>query len=221
MTSLAWPKVGSIHALALRLTTLDQTGAPVVGAKKAFVSKSLTKITFTPTYTEGQKIEEKNGADQVCVTYQAARSLTGGTCKIEVCSPDPELESILAGYGILVNSVADVVGGASPAIGTDPLPYGVSIEAWSRAILDGAENPALPYIRWVLPRGKGFSVDERVAENAAMKPTYSGTLEQNSAWGNGGFNDWDYASTKLWQYALDEAADFPATVGLVTVPAAV
>lgn len=217
MTNAPWPKVGSIHAIAARFTALDQTGAPVVGAKKAFVSFSLLKMSFAPAYTDGQKIEIKNGADAVCVTYQGTRKLTSATGKLSVCSPDPELEQLLAGNGLLVNGAGDSVGGAAPAIGTDPTPYGVSVELWTRAILDGAENPGLPYIRWVLPRAK-WSLDEQTAENDAMQPAYTGTFSQNTLWGNGGFDDWDYASTKLWQYALDDASNLPAVAGYITVP---
>jgi hypothetical protein len=217
MTSLAWPRVGSIHAIALRLSTLDATGAPVVGAKKAFVSLSPTKFSFASVYADGSKIEQKNGADQICVTYQGPRSLTGATGKLEVCSPDPELEQLLTGAGVLVNSAADVVGGSSPAVGTDPTPYGASLELWTRAILNGAVYPTLPYIRWVFGCGK-FSPEERTAENANMSPSYSGVFTENTNLGNGAFDDWDYASNKLYQYALDTSAHLPTTAGYVTVP---
>jgi hypothetical protein len=217
MANAPWPRVGSIHAVAIRLTRLAQTGAPIVGAKNAFVSHSLVKLSFAPVYTEGQKIEEKNGADGVCVTFQGSRKLSGGTVKLEVCSPDPELEEILAGNTLFVDGTGNAVGGAWPAIGADPTPNGVSVEMWTHAIDAGSLYAGFPYIRWVLGRAK-FSPDEQAAENAAMKPAYSGTLEQNPNWGNGAFNDWDQASTKLVQYALDTEAHFPATPGYITVP---
>jgi hypothetical protein len=215
MVNAAFPKVGSIHAIAIRLTRLSQTGAPMVGAKNAFVSKALTKMSWSPTYKDPENIEETNGAGDICLTYKGDRKLTGADSKLEVCSPDPELEDILAGWGVLLNTAGDVVGGKAPAIGSSPNPYGSSIELWTRAVLNGSELAVTPYIRWVFTRGR-WTQDERTAENAAMKPAYSGLLEENPSWGNGAFDDWDYASDRYVQYALDSA--LPTGNGYVTVP---
>lgn len=211
-----WDGAGAIHAVRTRITKLDATGAPLVGTSSKLVSSALTKVSFTPQKSEGDEIEQKNGGGELCLYYKAPDTLKAIEIKIEVCSPDPELEQLLAG-GTVITDATNPVGYAAPEIGVDPTPYGVSVEVWSRAIIDGAQATNLPWIHWVFPRER-LSQDERTIENAAMLPAYTGTGQQNPAWGTGPDDDWTYESSRLWQWA--RVAALPAvTDGLAEVVA--
>lgn len=91
----------SVQGVALRVTSLDATGAPIVGANNSFVTNAFMSLGFTPEYTEGDEIEEKAADGSVCVYYQAPDVLKRVTTNLAICSPDPELTAILIGGTIL------------------------------------------------------------------------------------------------------------------------
>ena len=109
------------------------------------------------------------------------------------------------------------IGYRAPEVGGDPLPNGVSVELWSRAVTDGAFADDLPYIHWVLPRTFLRPSDNlTLSGSAAMTPTFEGYSNQNANWGDGPEGDWEYGSDRVWQYArVATVPDF--TRGPVTV----
>lgn len=117
-------------------------------------------------------------------------SLTGGvapTVTITTGTPGSSLTAI--GY-------------RAPEVGGDPLPNGVSIELWSRAVQEGAYASELPYIHWVLARAHVRPSDNlNLSGEDAMTPTFEGFSTQNKNWGSGPEGDWPYGSDRVWQYA--------------------
>lgn len=303
-----YDSAGSVYAIGTRFTRLDDTGAPLVGAGNAYVSKALVTVGIGLEYEDGEEVIQRNGAGQICVSYRAPDALKRGTISdLNFCSPDPWVKSFLIGgtvitraatsevqtvtitgtptggdftltfdgettAGIAYNAVASAVqsalealsnlapgevtvsggpgpdtpytvtfddaignvpqmtadgggltGGSSPnvtvttgtpgsnltaigyrapEVGGDPLPNGVSVEFWSRAVVDGAWANELPYIHWVVPRARLRLADAMTlgAENA-LTPSFSGTSDQNKNWGDGPEGDWEYGSDRVWQYA--------------------
>lgn len=109
------------------------------------------------------------------------------------------------------------IGYRAPEVGEDPLPNGVSVELWSRAVVDGAFATELPYIHWVIPRARlRLSDTLSLGAEDAMTPTFEGYEIQNPNWGDGPEGDWPYASDRVWQYArVATVPDF--TRGPITV----
>lgn len=94
------------------------------------------------------------------------------------------------------------IGYRAPEVGGDPLPNGVSVELWSRAVVDGAFATDLPYIHWVIPRARlRLSDNLTLGAEDAMTPTFEGYEIQNPNWGDGPEGDWAYGSDRVWQYA--------------------
>jgi hypothetical protein len=128
-------------------------------------------------------------------------------------------------------SGAAVNGYAYPAVGADPNPNGISLEAWSRNIAQpgtpgypaGQQIGQAPYVRIVFPMIRGLRKANRMIDGNPMDSTFEGGYAvENSQWGNGPFNDWLYASDRAVQMAYDVAANVPtAGVGRVAVPAQV
>lgn len=109
------------------------------------------------------------------------------------------------------------IGYRAPEVGSDPMPNGVSVEMWSRAVVDGAFASDLPYIHWVLARAFLRPSDTlSLSGEDAMTPTFEGFTNQNANWGDGPEGDWPYQSDRVWQYARVAAVpDF--TRGAFTV----
>lgn len=197
-----WDGAGAIHAVRLRLTKLGAAGAPLVGAGNLLVSNALVRFGFTPQYSEGQELEQRNGADELCLYYKAPRTLKAMTGSLQICSPDPQLEEFLAG-GVVLMDATDVVGYAAPEVGVNATPNGVSVEVWSRFIIDGDQAATDPWMHWLFPRMR-FTPDEKALENAAQLPTFAGEGRTNAGWGTGPLADWTHTSDRLWQWVRED-----------------
>lgn len=213
---MAYDGAASIYAVRLRVARLNSAGETPASAASMYVTDSLVRIEFTPEYDSSTEITRKNGNGDLCVNVPAKRRLKQITIgALVICTNDPELEELLAGGTILTNSGA-TVGYQSPAIGQDATPNGVSIEAWSRAIIGGAPAATNPFIRWVFPRVYLSPGATALEENAA-DPSFSGYANENPSWGNGPANDWTFDSGRAYQRA--RVATLPAvTAGVVAVP---
>jgi hypothetical protein len=209
---------GSVYALGMRLTKLTATGGFAAGAGAMLVSDALVKIDFHLDYRDGENIERINGAGRVCLSHQAPPQVKGLIVdSIEICSEDPLLEEFLSGGTVFVNETLDPIGYQAPQVGSDPMPYGVSVEAWSAAILDAAYAPDLPYMHWVFPR-LFLKQSGRTLENAALAPAFEGTGNQNPAWGDGPANDFDQDSGGVYQWVRTAAIPAP-TAGTIAITA--
>lgn len=141
----------------------------------------------------------------VPVMTLVTNSLTGGT------APTVTITTGTTGSNLTA------IGYRAPEVGGDPLPNGVSVELWSRALTDGAFASDLPYIHWVLPRTFLRPSDTlSLSGEEAMTPTFEGWGNQNQNWGDGPEGDWPYGSDRVWQYSrVATAPDF--TRGPITV----
>lgn len=201
-----WDGAGSIYAVRARLTRLDDTGAPLVGLKSQIVTDALIKSSFTPTLEAGDEISVKNGQGELCVYFLAPSTVKSMDFELDLCTPDPEAQEMLSGGTVLVDG-EDSIGYAAPEVGTIALPNGVSVELWSRAVLNASFAATLPYIHWVFPQ-LFLTQDQATLENDAMQPVFKGNGQQNPGWGTGPDGDWEHESGRLWQW-VREAGPLP------------
>lgn len=208
---------GSVFALGIRAVRLDATGAPLPGADSAYVTDNLVKIGFTLTMRDGPEVEKLNGVGRACLYYQAPPSVKRLEIdSLEVCYPDPELDEFLAG-GDLLADATHTVGYAAPEVGTIPNVNGIAIEAWSHAVTDEGLDPDFPYIRWLFPR-EWLSMQGREMTTDPMASEFKGYGQQNPNYGTGAWSDWEFESSRVFQYY--HTADIPdlSANGLVAVP---
>lgn len=204
-----------VYALYLRVCRLNPDGTPKVGTGNLFTTDGLVSIAFGLEYTEGEEIEKKNGAGKVCVYYKAPDTLKRLTvASLEICSPNPELYEMLAGGSVLTSGTGETmrsVGYQAPEVGTNPNPDGVSIEAWSAAVIDGSPAAVDPYVWWVLPRTY-LRPDGNVELGAdAVGATFSGWGNQNASWGAGPLGDWEFDSERVYQWVRTDTVPTPST----------
>jgi len=207
---------GSVYAVRMRVTALDPDGSPKVGASSMYTTDALVTANFTPNYEDGDDITQKNGSGVVCVAYTGPSTLKNYTGALTICTPDPELYALLTGGTVFMDG-SDPVGWQSPDVGSDPMPDGVSLEMWSRAVVNGSNAGSLPYFHWALPRIK-LTPDQVTLEAAALQPSFNFTAETNPNWGSGPVGDFEQDSTGVVQYV--RTASLPASaLGLQAVVA--
>lgn len=208
-----------VKALMLRVARLAADGTTPAGPDGLYVTDSLVRIERRSVFAESEEIEEKNGRGVPCVTFPGNRYVKRHDLTIVVCTPDEELEELLAG-GTLLTSGGNTIGYAEPAVGTQPNPNGVSIEAWTYAVVDGAPAAVNPYRWYAWPRVYDIVREDDTFEDGALLPTFTGKAVQNPNWGNGPLNDWPSTSTRILQRV--RTPDLPTSqVGYQAIPAQV
>lgn len=195
----------SVLGAAVRVTRLNSDGTTASGASASYVLNSFIRVSFTPEYEEGDEITEKTAGGDVCVTYKAPDTLKRVNLELAICNPDPEFTEVAAG-GLLLSSGGYSVGWAAPVTGVNATPNGVSLEVWSKAIINGTAASTNPYFRWVFPYVQLRPSGERVIENGLLANTFEGFGYGNSGWGDGPQNDWVYTSDRAFAYARTSSA---------------
>lgn len=209
---MATDNAASVAGTHIRVTKLDATGKPLVGEESTYTTKSFISFSFTPEYEDGDEFTQKNAEGAVCVTFKAADTMKRINVTIAVCNPDPELSAMISG-GILLGDT-ETLGWAAPKVGEDPVPNGVALEVWSKAIVDGKPAAENPYWHWVFPYAKMRESGERVVQNDILATEYEG-------WSVGNINFGDGPAAPLWAfpnavdrpYAFARTAEVPATTG--------
>jgi hypothetical protein len=210
---------GSVYALGMRVTVLNQAGGFATGPRAMYVSDALVRIDFTLNYSDPDEITRTSGAGKVCLRHQAPPQVTGLSIDaFEICSEDPMLEQMLSGGVVFENGAGAPIGYQAPQVGADPTPNGVAVEAFSAAILDGEYAPDLPYMHWAFPRLR-LRQTGRSLQNDALGPTFEGTGSQNPNFGDGPAGDFDQDSTAVYQWFRVPGIPAP-TGGWVAVPGA-
>lgn len=207
---------GSLFVLGTVLGKLNADGSPKQGAQMCYVTDAIVKADIGLEYEDGDEITLKNGAGVICVAYQAPATLKRGTIGgYQFCAPDPNVVEFLIG-GTVITESGDAIGYGAPEVGVDPTPNGVSLEFYSRAIINGA---FAGYYWWTLPRAYLKLASPMSASGSdAMTPEFEGFCTQNLNWGDGPRNTWVWLSDRVWQYVqIDTLPDL--TRGFRTVGA--
>lgn len=92
------------------------------------------------------------------------------------------------------------VGAQAPALGSVANSNGVSVEFFEEAIVGGYQASTLPFFRHVLPRVTNMHVMPKDFANANLQTTLEGQAFQNPNWGTGPQNDFQFDSSKVYQF---------------------
>ena len=200
----------SIQGVSIRVTRLDASGNLLNEAGDSYTTSGFMRLSFTPEYEEGDEITEKGADGTVCVTYKAPDTLKRITMELAICEPDPELTQLISGglllrknLGTFASPDRKSIGWSSPSTGDDPAGYGVAIETWSHAIIDGKKAASLPYFHWVFPYAKLRLSGDRVIENGLLANTFEGYGLGNTAFSLGLDERWEFptATERPYSYA--------------------
>jgi hypothetical protein len=97
----------------------------------------------------------------------------------------------------------DAVGYQAPTLGPVANPNGVSVEFWTRRIIDGQPDPSYPFYRWVFPKLTGAHPLPFDVTNANLQTITEGQSWENPNWGDGPFSDWGFDSSRWHQFAAE------------------
>lgn len=200
----------SLHLVAMRVTQLKADGSHA--GQNMYVTQDLARLEFNPDIEAGPEVSDRNAAGNLSVIWKIMDVLKRLTVVVETMKPDPVLETLLTG-GTTYLSGSNVEGFQYPPVMVEGNPNGVSIEAWTRAVVNGAQPTDFPYWRWVLPLVK-LRKSNRTADTNRMTNSYEGFGFENANWGAGPIGDFTYNSQRVVNVMRDTA--IPAATTSVT-----
>lgn len=227
MAGYVQDNAASVRGVALRVTRLGSDGAPAAGTPcDVYLTGGFITASFTPAYAEGDEVQVKNAAGEVCVYFKMPDTLQNIGLNLEICDPDPVLTEMLVGGEVLTvdhtsplapsgteSGDTAAVGYAAEAIGVQAAPYGVAIEIWAQAVVNGKAANIAPYWHYLFPYAN-FRLDgDRVVENGNLATVFAGTGGGNAAFGAGPNMDTagvsPAPSEDAWEWSFPSLTDRP------------
>lgn len=174
-----------IRGRRMRITRLDECGAPVIGAASTRVSKGFVSVGLSPQYEDADAINMTNAAGEIDFNEPGDSTLTSMQAELAFTRVDPDLFSLITGQQTVVNAGAAAVGfrmeGGAPILG------GWALEVWSD--LGGqACAGAKAYGYFLLPFLRGGTVGDFSIENGAASFTITSTTREGSQWDVGPYD---------------------------------
>ena len=189
-----------VQACAMRVCDLDSNGVPHPGATSIYVTDSFTEVSFDPTIEAGATIKLDNACGGTAIDFESEPRLTKGVMKFKIIQQASRLAAKLGGGSVIVDDTnANAKGLALPRIGKIT-GNGVSIEVWTKRILNGSLDPDFPYAWWVFPKVINLRGLSRVFGNSAQEPEFEGLTVENTNWFDGPLNDWNGPSDSIAQW---------------------
>jgi hypothetical protein len=208
------PCLPQVQACLIRVAKLGPDGVPVVGTKSGYISDALVSVAFSPEYEDGAEITQDNACGDRVIDYKAPDIFRWGNITIQLATPDPYLAAFLSGGDIIEGTVASPdegrIGYQAPSLGTlEENP--ISMELWVKRPdkSTGSLDAASPYARWAYPLVKNLRLGDYTHENGALLPEYTGQAFENPAWATGPWDDWDWASDRVFQWFPVDASSVP------------
>lgn len=203
---MAYDNASSISGTVLRITQLNADGTKVIGPSASYVTKGFIHLTITPEYEAGQELVQKAADGSVAIYYKIPDTLKTVKISLAINNPDPEATAMLTGGDILGASQ----GWAIAPVGDDPMPNGVALEVWSKAIVGGKPAVVNPYWHWLVPYANLRQTGDRVIQEGIVATDFTGWGVGNSAFVSPG--------TPLWAYTTDRAYAYARTASLPVLP---
>jgi len=212
----------SVLGEVIRISKLGQDGKILSGPNSVYTFKEFISFSFSPEYEDGDEFTQKNAKGGVCVAYKAPDTFKRLNLSVAICNPDPIVENLLGGGTVLSTTTptTEATGWASPAVGEDPVPFGVAIEVWSHAVTDGKQDSKTPYFHWVFPYAKLRQSGERVIQNDILATEFEGWAVGNSQFGSGPLEPyWGFPAVTDKPYAYNRVgSQLPVTGWSTPVP---
>jgi hypothetical protein len=178
--------VALARASRMRLTRLDECGAPDSGPTGQLITNGFINVDSTPNYQDPEQITQPNANGDLCIDDQGQPQLRWLDLSIVMCRVDPDAFNIITGNPLVLN---DAVAPESVGFRINGELTGTAkfaMELWSGVsgqTCDAEGNRLYGY--WLFP----FVVQARVGAwsiaNAALNLTLTARTSVDSQWGTG------------------------------------
>lgn len=174
----------------MRLTRLDDCGAPVEGTSSTLVTKSFVSVTVTPNYLDAEEISQADANGDLCIDDRSDPALRWLDLSIIMCVTDPDAINIMTGDPIVVDDATPTPNKVGFRIdGTLTGSGNFALELWSGVTGQACSTAGFTsYGYWLFPWVKDAQWGEWVIENGALTLTFTARSVFDSPWGVGPYN---------------------------------
>lgn len=209
--------LGSIGFCALRVTALDDTGAPDTDY---YITDKSISLGLTTVISEGQDREVRNGCDCPIAFDKAEDVLKRFTFELAEGVVEPALLALLLGQDPILDpdTPTSVIGVNFRSDQLCGKPF-VALEAWSKTSDLDHPNPTFPYWHWRWPATQ-WQLGANTLNADFLQPALTGFSRGNTEFGDP-YNDLPADGTLVIDsdfFSFWMADDFPtAACGLQTL----
>lgn len=175
----------------MRLTRLDDCGAPVPGPTGSLVTTGFVQVVATPVYQDQEDITQTDANGDTCVDDQSDPALRWLTLQLDFCRIDPDAINIITGAPLVVDDATPAPSSVgfrwdAGVLGT----ANFALEVWSgiagQACAAGADTPTFGY--WLYPFVVQAQINAYTVANAALTLSMTARTSAGSLWGVGPYD---------------------------------
>ena len=181
-----------IRGRRMRITRVNECGAPVYGDCSQVVSKGFISAQFSPQTSEGEEIEVRNANGDICVSVPACTSMTSIDVTLEFCNVDTDLFALMTGQEPILNDAGEGIGFDIADI---PCNEGVALELWTGVHSEDAcgEEGQARYGYLILPWLSGGVLRDFAIEDGAVTFSITAKARSGSGWKEGPYDVQDFS----------------------------
>lgn len=171
----------------VRITRVDDCGAPVEGASNAFVDDCWASVLMAPNVETGTDIDFRNMSGVSCGFKRGCPSFRGFDLTGEFFSASPEMIEILTGNPVYDDFAGDPIGWDDCSVACNT---GFGLEIWQNVV--GEECPAGDvdgqWFYWLLPWVTNGVLGDVTVNNEGVTFSFTGNTRASGRWY---FGPWD------------------------------
>lgn len=189
---MANKKIKSIKGRVLRLTRLDECGAPDTANEcGVIVTEGFISVTLSNEVEAGEEYTQKNAWGDFCIAEKDGDRVKWANVAISMCEIDPAILDLVGGANPVTDGT-DIIGAT---FGHEPNPNAFALEVWTKKAgseacgAGGSGNPewgyfVVPYVR------NGILDGDLTVENAPLTLGLKGEgVGASASWGVGPHGD--------------------------------
>lgn len=187
----ATKKLRSIKGRRMRLTALDECGAPdLTSPCGSIVTSGFISVAWSDEVETGEEFTQKNAWGDFCIAEKDANRVKWVNVTLSMCEIDPEILVMVGGAMPNYNNTGDIIGAYFTR---DPNPLSYAVEIWTKKAgtdaCAGGGPPEWGYFAGFNIRN-GMLDGDLTIENAPLAIGLKGELYGASAeWGVGPYGD--------------------------------
>lgn len=177
----------------VRLTRLDECGAPDFGLKSTLATQGFVKAENKWDIEDGAKSEQKNDWGDYCLQEEDDPIIKGGDVAIDFCNVDPDSYDFVSGARVIaagVGGMAGITAGTSIgyALGVNTVPGHFALEAWTKTGGACADGTPL-WVYSVYPHLKGGRPGDQSLDRGTTTFQQSAKARPAAGWDAGPYGD--------------------------------
>lgn len=186
MATLCFPMA---RGRVMRLTRLDECGAPVEGTCSTLVTDGFVSVVDTANYQDTEEISVANANGALCIDDQSEPALRWLDLTIQMCTTDPDAVNMITGDPLVLDDAVapNTVGYRIDQGLTGSADF--ALEIWAGIPNQVCPATGFPYYGyWLFPWIKDARWGESTVSNSGYLLNFTARTQVGGAWGVGPYD---------------------------------